>query len=163
MARTAVREVAGVPTRLSWGAVFGGTFVALGVWVLLYSLGLALGLSAVDPQNPGSLRSAGIGTGIYLSRQYAEQVATQVEQQVNGVLSQAGGVVQNVQQGALTVVDRTGNVFWGVFIALFLGLISAVLGAMAGVTRSQRLRAHGAVAEEGVVGGAPTSRREVYP
>ena len=50
--------------RLRWSAIFGGAIVAIGTWALLYSLALAIGLSSVDPQNPASLKSAGIGTGI---------------------------------------------------------------------------------------------------
>src|SRR5207248_11519006 len=63
------REMVGgggrVSPRLSWGAIFGGTFVALGIWILLYAFGLAAGLTAVDPNNPGSARGAGIFTGVW--------------------------------------------------------------------------------------------------
>ncbi|MBZ4415029.1 hypothetical protein [Myxococcus sp. RHSTA-1-4] len=300
-----VPAVAGVPFRLSWSAILGGTFVALGVWILLYSLGLALGLSAMDPADPGSARSAGIGTGIWslvaplialfvggfvaartagvldkgggalhgavlwglttllgtilmgmaltsligtvfrttgavvgaagqavvgaasqggeaaqafgldaddalapinqrlsqegkpaitadqfqaatrdvintairtgkldrnllvtsiaentnLSRQDADEVATRVEQQFNQrraqLGEQAGQLGQQVQQGALKAADTTGRVFWGIFGALLLGLVSAVLGATLGVSRRQRVYAEGAV--------TPGPRREVYP
>lgn len=51
--------------RLNWGALVGAIFVSLGIWALLYSLGLALGLSSVDPNNPSSLRGAGMGTGVW--------------------------------------------------------------------------------------------------
>jgi hypothetical protein len=300
-----IPAVAGTPFKLSWGAIFGGAFVALGMWILLYSLGLALGLSSVDPGNPGSARSAGIGTGIWsliaplialfvggyvaartagvvdkmggalhgmvlwglttlagtilmgmaisslmgavfnvgktavgaagsavvgaasqggdaaktfgldandalapinqrlsaegkptitadqlqqatgdvintairtgtlnrevlvssiaentkLSRQDAEEVATRVEQQFNQtrgqVQQQAGQIGQQVQQGALQAADTTGRVFWGIFGALVLGLVSAVLGATLGVSKRQRVYAEGAI--------APGARREVYP
>jgi hypothetical protein len=300
-----VSSVAGTPFKLSWSSILGGAFVALGIWILLYSLGLALGLSSVDPGDPGSARSAGIGTGIWsliaplialfvggyvasrtagvvdktggalhgavlwglttlagtilmgmaisslmgavfnvgktavgaagsavmgaasqggdaaktfglnaddalgpinqrlsqegkpaitadqlqaatsdvlssalrtgrfdrellvssiaentkLSRQDAQDVATRVEQQFNqtkGQLQQqAGQVGQQVQQGALKAADTTGRVFWGIFGALFLGLISAVLGSTLGVSKRQRIQAEGAIA-------APP-RREVYP
>ncbi|MCY1016569.1 hypothetical protein [Pyxidicoccus sp. MSG2] len=302
---TVVPAVAGAPSKLSWSAIFGGTFVALGVWILLYTLGLALGLSAVDPSDPGSAKSAGIGTGIWslvaplialfvggfvaartaggldkgggalhgavlwglttlagvilmsmalsslmgaafsvgktavgaagtavvgaasqggeaaktfgldandalglinkrltqegkptitanqlqaatsdvlstalrtgkldrevlvssiadntkLSRQDAEDVATRVEQQFNQtkgqVQQQAGQIGQQVQAGALKAADTTGRVFWGIFGALLLGLVSSVLGATLGVSRRQRIQAEGAV--------LPGPRREVYP
>lgn len=300
---TVVPAVAGVPFKLSWSAIFGGAFVALGIWILLYCLGLALGLSSVDPSNPGSAKSAGIGTGIWsliaplialfiggfvaartagvldkgggalhgavlwglttlagvilmsmalsslmgavfnvgktavgaagtavvgaasqggeaaktfgldandalgpvnqrltqegkptitadqlkaatsdalstaartgqlnretlvtaiadntkLSRRDAEDVANRIEQQFNQtkgqVQQQAQQVGQQVQQGALKAADTTGRVFWGIFGALLLGLISSVLGATVGVSRRQRVYAEGAVAP----------RREVYP
>src|SRR6185436_6166856 len=50
---------------ISWGAVFAGLFVALGTAILLHSLGLAAGLTAINPDSPRSLRGVGIGTGIW--------------------------------------------------------------------------------------------------
>lgn len=38
---------------LSWGAIFGGTFTAIGLWALLGAFGLAAGLSAVSPSDQG--------------------------------------------------------------------------------------------------------------
>lgn len=286
--------MAGPPVKLSWSAIFGGTIVALGLWVLLYSFGLALGLSAIDPANPGSAKAAGIGTGVWslvaplialfvggmvasrtagivdrfggaihgavlwslatiagvivmgmalsslvgsvvnlggkavgaagsavsqsggkdlsragdalglnmndllgpvnqrlraegkpaltadqlqaatrdaisdglrqgrldravlvqsiaektaLSRQDAEDIAGRIETQFNGKKDQ---IIGQVQTGALNAADKTGKAFWGVFAALLFGLISAVLGATAGVTQRQRL-----IAEKGTVAPLP--------
>jgi MFS family permease len=50
---------------LRWSAVFAGAAVSVGLWLLLQTLGAGIGLSTVDPNEPGSLRSAGIGTGIW--------------------------------------------------------------------------------------------------
>ena len=36
---------------MRWGAVFAGWFVATGIALVLYTFGLALGLSALDPHN----------------------------------------------------------------------------------------------------------------
>lgn len=304
--RPRVEAIPSVPFKLSWGAIFGGTFVALGVWILLYSLGLALGLSAVDPNDPGSAKSAGIGTGIYslivplialfigglvasrtagvvdkmggalhgavlwglttlvgvvvmgmaisslmgavfsvgktavgaagsaiagvasqggnvsnvaksfglnaddalapvnqrlrqegkppitaaqlqaatkdvlntsiqqgrldrnllvnsiaqntsLSRQDAEDIANRIEAQWNQAQGQVGQAAQQVQQGALKAADTTGHIFWGVFFALLLGLVSSILGATLGVSKSQRFYAGGTITPP--VG----PRREVYP
>lgn len=37
------------PGRLTWSTIFGGTFAALGLWLLLTLLGLAIGLSTLEP------------------------------------------------------------------------------------------------------------------
>lgn len=218
------------PLRLSWGAIFGGTVAALGIWLLLYALGLALGLSAVEPTSPGSARGAGIFTGIWSlitplialfvggivaargagvvtkaggaihglvmwgltavggvfmlasllgtlvggvasagtaaasaaqnpgSLQSEVQDATRSLQQKAGqALDQAQGKSEEVKAGALKAADTTGKVFWGVFGALALGLISSILGAITGVSRRQRAWAAGTPAAS----AAP--RREVYP
>lgn len=50
---------------VSWGAIFAGAILAAGLWVLFHVLGLAAGLTAIDPHSPSSLRAAGIGTGIW--------------------------------------------------------------------------------------------------
>ncbi len=49
--------------RVSWGAIFGGTVVALGFWAMLYALGLALGLSTINPNQ--SIRGPAVFTGIW--------------------------------------------------------------------------------------------------
>ncbi len=50
---------------MRWSAVFAGTALAVGLWILLQVLGMGLGLSAVDVDDAGSLKSVGIGTGIW--------------------------------------------------------------------------------------------------
>jgi hypothetical protein len=229
------------PLRLSWGAIFGGTFAALGIWLLLYALGLALGLSSVEPSAPSSARGAGIFTGIWsviaplialfvggwvaargagvvnkmggalhglvmwglttvvgawvlvaalgtvvggiasvgktaaqaagtaaagaapsaaqnpATQDQLQDAARSLQQKADQALDQAQSKSQEIQQGALKVADTTGKVFWGVFGALALGLISSILGAITGVSRRQRAWAAGTPV--GV--GAP--RREVYP
>jgi hypothetical protein len=305
-----IEAIPGIPFKLSWGAIFGGTFVALGVWILLFALGLALGLSSVDPADPGSAKSAGIGTGIWslivplialfvgglvasrtagvvdkmggalhgavlwglttlagviimgmalssllgavfsvgktavgaagtaisgaasqggqigniaksfglnaedalapvnqrlrqegkpaitadqlqaatkdvlntsiqqgrldrellvnsiaqntaLSRRDSEDIASRIEAQWSQTQSQvsqkAGEIGQQVQQGALKAADTSGRIFWGVFFALLLGLVSSILGATLGVSKRQRFYASGTV----IPPAGP--RREVYP
>jgi hypothetical protein len=274
---------AGPPIRMSWGAIFGGTVAALGVGILLYSLGFALGLTAIDPNEPGTLRGSGIFTGVWslvtafialfvggmvasrgsgaltkaggalhglvmwglttliglamafllvsrivggvaslggeavsgaasavsgvdagkiastfgidaddalapvnkrlqaegkpkisaeqltaatrdiaqdslrrgrvdreglvasiaqhtaLSRADAEQVAAGVEQQIKSAGGKVGRTLEDVKTGALAAAEDTGKAFWGVFGALLLGMLSAVLGATVGMTKRQRL------------------------
>lgn len=50
---------------MRWGAVFAGTALAVGLWLMLQTLGMGLGLAAVDTDEAGSLKAVGIGTGIW--------------------------------------------------------------------------------------------------
>lgn len=63
------REVVVEPSstgKLSWGGLIGGLLVATGVWLLLTVLGLAINLSAIDPNDPSeSLRGASVTTGLW--------------------------------------------------------------------------------------------------
>jgi hypothetical protein len=97
-----------------------------------------------------------------LSRADAEEVAGRVETQFNSVSgnlqAKAGQAAQSVQTGALKAADATGKAFWGVFGALFLGLVSAILGGFVGVGR--HAHAGSPLTTETTI---PTTRREVYP
>jgi ABC-type transport system involved in multi-copper enzyme maturation permease subunit len=46
--------------KISWGGVFGGVLAGIGTLMLLSSLGIAIGISAVDPRDPDG---SAIGTG----------------------------------------------------------------------------------------------------
>lgn len=50
---------------LRWSAVFAGAVCSVGLWMLLQLLGLGLGLSAIDADNVGSLRGAGITATVW--------------------------------------------------------------------------------------------------
>src|SRR5690606_9836685 len=50
--------------KVSWGGIFGGVLVALGLLMLLTSLGLAVGISAVDPSETEA-STLGTGAGIW--------------------------------------------------------------------------------------------------
>jgi hypothetical protein len=53
------------PVLVRWTAIFAGVVVALGVMLLLYTLGIAAGLSAVDVETQGRLRHVGIFAGAW--------------------------------------------------------------------------------------------------
>ncbi|ATB42610.1 hypothetical protein CYFUS_008089 [Cystobacter fuscus] len=305
-----VNIMTGAPMTVRWGAIFAGTVTALGLWALLYTLGLALGLSSINPADAGSVRSSGIFTGIWgllsplialfvggivagrgagvqsrasggmhglvmwgltalvgiwllgnvlssvagglfsvgktaiqatgatvaagasqagdigelarsfgldandalrpinerlaaegkptvtaeqleaatrdvvgtavrerridrqnllqaitantnLSHADAQEVTIRVENQFNAFQEKASQAAQNIQTGALKAADTTGKVFWGVFGALFLGLVSAILGGIVGMSRHQKEFVEGSrIPPEGTL---PPTRREVYP
>lgn len=118
------------PVKLSWGAILGGLVVALGVWLLLETIGLAAGLASVDPANPISLKHAGIGTGIY------SLIVPLVSLLVGGlVAARTAGIVDRTA-GALH-----GAVLWALSLLATLvlvgfvvrGVVSAALGITGGV------------------------------
>jgi hypothetical protein len=53
---------ASVRTRISWGAILAGSAVALAIYTLLMSLGVAIGLTVGDEVNP---RNFGVGAGVW--------------------------------------------------------------------------------------------------
>ena len=55
-----LEDLATVGTRISWGAVLAGTFLALGVFFLLATLGGAVGLSTSDRTNSTTLQTGAI-------------------------------------------------------------------------------------------------------
>ena len=50
--------------RVSWGGVFGGVLLAVGLLILLTALGAAIGISATDPGDT-DISKLGIGAGVY--------------------------------------------------------------------------------------------------
>jgi hypothetical protein len=131
-----VEAVPGVPFKLSWGAIFGGTFVALGIWVLLYALGLALGLSSVDPNDPGSARSAGIGTGIWslIAPLIALFVGGMVASRTAGVVDKTGGALHGAVLWGVTTL--AGVIIMGMALSSLLGAVFSVGRAAVGATGS---------------------------
>ncbi len=133
------RWAAGAP-RVRWGAIFAGTFVALGIWALLYAFGLAVGLSAVDPSEPGTLRGAGIGTGVWslVAPLIALFFGGMVASRSAGTVEKADGAVHGAVLWSLTTIA-------GAFVLLWA--VSSVIGTAA------RL---GGQAVTGVASGAAT-------
>ncbi|AFE03915.1 hypothetical protein COCOR_01179 [Corallococcus coralloides DSM 2259] len=145
-----IPAVPGSAYKLSWGAIFGGTFVALGVWILLYTLGLALGLSSVNPADASSAKSAGIFTGIWsvLVPLVALFVGGLVAARSAGIVDKAGGAMH-------------GAVLWG--LTTLLGvmvvgmLVSNVVGAVFNVGKAA-VGAGGNAAVGAVTGGGEAAK-----
>jgi hypothetical protein len=136
----------GAPTvgekRVSWGAIFGGTLVALGVWAMLYSLGLALGLSTIDPGE--SIRGAAIFTGIWsvLAPLVALFAGGWVAGRMSGLIDRTAGVLH-------------GAVLWGLTIMLGIFFITSLVTGVVGTAASLGGQAIGAGA--GAAQGAPAA------
>ncbi|NTX05086.1 MULTISPECIES: hypothetical protein [Myxococcus] len=125
---------AGTPFKLSWGAILGGTVVALGVLILLYSLGLALGLSSVDPSNPDSARSAGIGTGIWglIAPLIALFIGGFLAARTAGVVDKAGGAMHGAVMWGLTTI--AGVVLMGMVVSTVVGTAFKATTGVVGAT-----------------------------
>lgn len=109
------------PRALSWGAVLGGAVAALGVWAMLYVMGLAFGLSAIDADDPGSVKGSSIFTGIW------SLVTPLIALFVGGIVAGRTAGAQTRMQGALH-----GLVMWGVTTLAGAWLVANILGAIVG-------------------------------
>ena len=115
-----VEQIADRP-RLSWGAIFGGAVTALGLWVLLYAFGLAIGLSSLDPANLSSARSSGIFTGVWAL------IAPLVALFVGGWVAARGSSITTRGHGA-----THGLVMWGLTTLLGASMVALVMSAIVG-------------------------------
>jgi hypothetical protein len=105
---------------MRWSAVFAGTVLGLGVWILLQTLGMGLGLSTVDIDNTGSLRAVGIGTGIWSI--IAPLIAMFIGAFIAGRLDGSRSAGIGAMHGAVT---------WALSTVLGLWLMLSILGALA--------------------------------
>lgn len=112
-------------SRISWPAIFAGAILSVGLWILFHVVGLAAGLTAIDPDSPASLRAAGIGTGIW------SVIATLIALCAGGVLTgRLAGPVDRVG-GSLH-----GAVLWGLTtIGGVVLIVSAAGMLLQGATR----------------------------
>lgn len=102
--------------KVSWGGIFGGVLVALGLLMLLSSLGLAVGISAADP---GETEAATLGTAAGIWGAVSLLVALFI------------GGFASTRIGAIT--DRTTGFFEGALVWVVSVLLMAYFAA-SGVT-----------------------------
>lgn len=105
--------------RVSWGGIWGGVLVAIGLLLLLSVLGVAIGVSAVDP---GDTQAETVGTGIGVWGGLSLLVSLFI-----------GGMV-STRIGA--IFDRTtgffeGALVWAVSVLLMIYLATTGLGMVA--------------------------------
>jgi hypothetical protein len=106
---------------MSWGAVFAGGVLALGIWLLLYVLGLGIGLVVIDPSKPGSLRGAGMTTGIWsiIVPLVAMFVGGLAAAKVGGAMTRTAAVIH-------------GAVLWSLATLASVAVLASVLGGLVG-------------------------------
>lgn len=112
------RELTAAHPHISWGAIFGGVFASLGLWLLLYVFGLAVGLSRLDPNDPGTLKSSGIFTGVW------GLVAPLVALFVGGLVAGRASGVPSHGEGA-----THGFVMWGLTTVAGVAMVAMALAA----------------------------------
>lgn len=134
--------------RASWGAIFGGAFVALAIMTMLGALGLAIGFSTIDPASDGSPspKALGIGAAIWWL--------------VSGIVALfAGGWAAGRLSGLRRRMEGTlhGVVTWAVY-TMVATIVTATLvgnlisGAMGVVASGARVAASGAGAVASQIG-----------
>ena len=116
-----VAEHSSAHPRVSWGAVFAGAVAAVGLWMLLYALGLAIGASTLNVQDSGNAKATGIFTGVW------GVVAPLIALFVGGVVAGRGAGVIKRSDGALH-----GFVTWGLAAIGGAWLLASLVGAIGG-------------------------------
>lgn len=129
-----------MPGRMSWGAVFAGALVSLGVWFLLHIFGIGVGMTAIDPQDASSLRAVGIGTGIWsvLAPILALFIGGLAAGRVAGALTRGGAAIHGAVIWALTTLAALVALIW---------VLGALIGGVVGAGVSGVQAAMGADAE----------------
>jgi len=113
------------PWHMSWPAVFAGSILGLGIWLLLYVLGLGVGLTVLDPDNLGSLRGAGMTTGIWslIVPLVAMFVGGLAAAKVGGAMTRTGAIIQ-------------GGLVWSLAtVGALVALASVVASLMGGAAK----------------------------
>jgi hypothetical protein len=94
--------------RVSWGGIWGGVLVAMGLLLLMTALGLALGISAIEPEETG-LRTLATSAGVWAI------VSLLAALFIGGMASTRIGAV----------FDRTTGIFEGVLVWVVSVLLMA--------------------------------------
>jgi hypothetical protein len=106
--------------KVSWGGIFGGVLVAVGVLMLLTALGLAVGISAAQPgETEASTLGTGAGIWAGLSLLLALFVGGMVSTRVGAISDRATGFFE-------------GALVWVVSILLMVYFASSGVGMLAG-------------------------------
>jgi hypothetical protein len=117
---------------VSWGGIFAGVLVALGVSMLLAALGVAIGISAIDPSevNPAAV---GIGAAIWTGLQLllALFVGGMVATRVGAVFDRTTGFFEGVLVWVVSLVLMTYLAASGV-----ASLASGALTVLSGATQT---------------------------
>lgn len=126
---------------MRWSAVFAGTVLAIGLWILLQVLGMGVGLSAVDTDDAGNLKGIGIGTGVW------SLIAPLIALFLGGLLVGRLSGTRDRKVGAMH-----GSVMWALAMAIGLWAMLSLVSAIASGAARVGTAAAGAGAQ--VISGA---------
>jgi hypothetical protein len=106
---------------ISWGAIFGGLAGGMATYMLLALLGLAAGLTAINPQEGAPPSGIPIATGIWtgISMLLSAFVGGYVASRLSGLSRMSDGIFH-------------GFVAWGVSTLLFAYLLTTAVGSVLG-------------------------------
>ena len=121
--------------RVSWGGIFGGVLVAVGLLLLLAALGVAIGIRAVDPSQT-EVAKVGAGAGIWAG------VSLLIALFVGGFVSTRIGATHDASTGFFA-----GFLVWVVSVLLVAYLAASGMSSLASGAFSLMGGAQG-VAEE---------------
>lgn len=140
---------------ISWGAIFGGLASGMGTYIMLALLGLAAGMTAINPQSADPVGNVPMITGIWtsISLILAAFVGGYVAARMSGLSRLADGILH-------------GLVAWGASTLLFAFLITTSIGTVLGgafslVGQGAKTIAGGAAVTAGGVAGSQSSQNQL--
>jgi hypothetical protein len=107
--------------RVRWGPIFAGLFAALSALLVLSVLGIAVGLTAYDPNQGDAARNFGIGAGVWAA------VSALIAFFIGGFLAARTAAVRGHNNGGLN-----GAMVWVVAIPLLLYMVGGGLARVVG-------------------------------
>ena len=110
----------GEGTKVSWGGIFGGVLVAVGLLFLLGALGIAVGISAADPGETQA-STLGMGAGIWAA------LSLLIALFVGGMVSTRIGAISDRTTGFFE-----GALVWVVSILMMVYFASSGVSMLAG-------------------------------
>jgi hypothetical protein len=104
---------------LGWGSIFAAAAITVALTMFFHLFGIGIGLTSIDPTDPGSLRSVGIGTGLW-------SIAAPI------IALFIGGLVAGRTAPTLnrTTAAIHGAATWAITSIAAVFLIGAVFGAL---------------------------------
>ena len=121
-------------SRIAWGGVWSGLLVAVGVFLLLSVLGLAIGVSTaeVGPGQDGNAKTLGIGAAVWsgLTLLISLFIGGMVATRTGMVYDRATGMIEGVLVWVLAIIMLIYMASSGIGM-----LTSGVFGALGGITK----------------------------